>query len=124
MPPDELAHPLLTNPPRWVILVMYQRERTHLTTTPSTPDFNVPDTVNELIEQNTQPIPPEELFEKVKELQPTDIQIFSWNIVNQLVKFHEYVVNDMSPEDESYTTWVRDLEKLRMCSVLLDSLSE
>ena len=94
-----------------------------MTTTPSTPEFNVPDTVNELIEQNTQPIPPEELFEKVKELNPSDIQVFSWNIVNQLVRFHEFVIDDMSPDTEGYNIWVRDLEKLRMCSVLLDSLS-
>ena len=60
-----------------------------MTTTPSTPEFNVPDTVNELLDQNTQPVPPEELFEKVKELVPSDLQIFSWNIVNQLVRFHE-----------------------------------
>ena len=97
-----------------------------MTTTPSTsstPEFNVPDTVNELLNQNTQPVPPEELFEKVKELDPSDIQIFSWNIVNQLVRFHEFVIDDMSPDTEGYNIWVRDLEKLRMCSVLLDSLS-
>ena len=94
-----------------------------MTTTPSTPEFNVPDTVNELLNQNTQPVPPEELFEKVKELNPSDIQIFSWNIVNQLVRFHEFVIEDMSPDTEGYNIWVRDLEKLRMCSVLLDSLS-
>ena len=94
-----------------------------MTTTPSTPEFNVPDTVNELLNQNTQPVPPEELFEKVKELNPSDIQVFSWNIVNQLVRFHEFVIDDMSPDTEGYNIWVRDLEKLRMCSVLLDSLS-
>ena len=94
-----------------------------MTTTPSTPEFNVPDTVNELLNQNTQPVPPEELFEKVKELNPSDIQVFSWNIVNQLVRFHEFVIEDMSPDTEGYNIWVRDLEKLRMCSVLLDSLS-
>ena len=94
-----------------------------MTTTPSTPEFNVPDTVNELLNQNTQPVPPEELFEKVKELDPSDIQIFSWNIVNQLVRFHEFVIEDMSPDDETYTTWVQDLERLKMCSILLDSLS-
>jgi hypothetical protein len=60
----------------------------------------------------------------VKQLEPSDVQVFSWNIVNTLIGFHEYVIRDMDPTDSSYNTWVGDLEKLRMCSHLLDSLSD
>ncbi len=91
--------------------------------TTSTPESNIPNTVKELLEQNSLPIPPEELFEKVKDLNPGDQQVFSWNIVSQLVRFHEFVIEDLDCDDPSYTTWVGDLEKLRMCEHLLNSLS-
>ena len=118
----EVAHTTDYYPPPCVILQLYRRENPITTTTP-TPDSNFPDTVKELLEQNTQPIPPEELFMKVRDLNPGDQQVFSWNIVNQLVRFHEFVIEDLDCDDPSYTTWVSDLEKLRMCSLLLDSLS-
>ena len=118
----EVAHTTDYYPPSCVILQLYQRENPITTTTP-TPDSNFPDTVKELLEQNTQPIPPEELFMKVRDLNPGDQQVFSWNIVNRLVRFHEFVIDDMDPTDSSYITWVQDLEKLKMCSLLLDSLS-
>ena len=116
----EVAQPSTYSTPSYPILVTYQRENPITT---STPDSNIPDTVNELLEQNSQPIPPEELFEKVKELNPGDQQVFSWNIVNQLVRFHQFVIEDLDCNDPSYTTWVSDLERLKMCSLLLDSLS-
>ncbi len=119
----ELEQPPLIFSPPYPILVMYQRENPITTSTPSTPDSNIPDTVNELLQQNSLPIPPEELFEKVKDLNPGDQQVFSWNIVNQLVRFHEFVIEDLDCNDPSYSTWIQDLEKLRMCSLLLDSLS-
>ena len=85
--------------------------------------MSTPNTVNELLEQNQQPVPPEELFEKVKELEPADQQVFSWNTVHHLIKFHEFVVEQLDNDDPSLPVWLSDLEKLKLCSALLDSLS-
>ena len=85
---------------------------------------DTPETVNELLEQNQQPIPPEELFEKVKELTPTDQQVFSWNTVKHLIRFHEFVIEDLDSDDKSLPVWISDLEKLKMCLHLLNSLSD
>ena len=85
---------------------------------------NTPETVNELLEQNQQPIPPEELFEQLKKLQPSDQQLFSWNTVQHLIRFHEFVIDDLDSDDESLPVWISDLEKLKMCSHLLNSLSD
>ena len=119
----EVEHTTNYYPPPYPILVTYQRENPITTSTPNTPDSNIPDTVNELLQQNSQPIPPEELWEKVKELNPGDQQVFSYNIVDYLRRFHEFVIEDMDCNDPSYSTWIQDLERLKMCSILLDSLS-
>ena len=79
--------------------------------------------MNQLLEQNSIPVPPEELWEKVKELNPTDIQVFSYNVVDYLRRFHEFVIEDMDCDNPTYSTWIQDLERLKMCTLLLDSLS-
>ena len=85
---------------------------------------STPETVNELLEQNQQPIPPEELFEQLKKLETTDQQLFSGNTVQHLIRFHEFVINELDTDDKTLPIWISDLEKLKMCSHLLNSLSD
>ena len=75
------------------------------------------------MEQNQQSISPEELFKQMQNLDACEQQVFSLNAVNLLILFHEYVIEDLDYNDESFPFWISDLEKLKLCSHLLDSLS-
>ena len=86
---------------------------------------SVPNTPSELVKQNTQ-VTPEEIWDRVKDLSPSDLQTFTWNCVNSLQKFHTYMVKDMIENPEEYpdsdlNLWVKDLT---IYTMVLDQLNK
>ena len=89
-----------------------------------------PDTPAELISSNTETTP-EEIWERVIDLEPSDLQVFTWNCVNRLHKFHELYIKslledkDTSPEDlGSLPLWIKDKTIYESVLELLKKVSD
>ena len=71
---------------------------------------SVPNTPNELVRQN-QETTPEEIWERVCELKPTDLQVFTQNCLRRMKQFHELVLEEKlnnGDEDDTLPLWVKD----------------
>ena len=73
---------------------------------------SVPNTPSELLQQNRETTP-EEIWERVTDLSPSDLQVFGWNVMNRLREFHQSVVKEMITDEdtdpETLIYWVKDL---------------
>ena len=77
---------------------------------------SVPNTPNELLKQN-QKTTPEEIWERVTDLQPSDLQVFTWNCLSRMREFHQFVVEqkiENGDEDDTLNLWVKDLTILSL----------
>ena len=86
---------------------------------------SVPNTPNELVQQNNV-CSPEDIWERVKDLKPSELHIFTWNCLSRMKQYHEFVVeHKLNSEDESerdnIVIWTKDLTIL---SMILDNFGQ
>ena len=89
-----------------------------------TTSFDNINSVNDLIEQN-KTWTPEEIWEKVCDLDPGDLQTFTHNCVNRLHSFHRLhvkeLMKDETTDSKTLYPWVKDLT---IYSGILDQLDK
>ena len=85
-----------------------------------------PNTPQELIQQNQEPLSPETIWEEYKKLDVKDKEIFIFNCVSQMKDFHHFVVNDMMEDDskgkEDVGIWIQDGTKWSEIMRILSSM--
>ena len=89
-------------------------------------ETTIPNSPSELIQNNTQ-VTPEEIWERIITLSPTDLQVMSWNIVNRLHQLHTMVVREKmekGDDDNTLPLWVKDSTLLSVCKESLSNLCE
>ena len=89
-------------------------------------ESTIPNTPQELVKQNQEPLSPETIWEEYKKLDVKDKEIFILNCVSQMKDFHHFVVNDMM-EDETKTKedvgiWIQDGTKWSEIMRILNSM--
>ena len=90
----------------------------------TTSNFDNINTVSDLVEQN-KTWTPEEIWEKVIDLDPGDLQVFCHNVVNRLHLFHKLHVKELLKDEtvdpKNLQMWVKDLT---IYSSVLDQLNK
>ena len=85
----------------------------------------IPNTPQELIQQNQEPLSPETIWEEFKKMSVEDQEKFLWNGVRVMKEFHQFVVRK-STEDGSTLKesggWVVDGVKWEMVFHLMNSM--
>ena len=78
----------------------------------NTQETNIPNTPQELIQQNQEPLSPETIWEEYKKLSVKEKEIFILNCVSQMKDFHYFVVEEMMNDEtktkEDVGVWIQD----------------
>ena len=75
-------------------------------------ETTIPNSPNELVRNNQEPLTPETIWDEYKKLSVKDKEIFILNCVSQMKEFHFFVVNEMMGDDskskDDVGIWIQD----------------
>ena len=86
----------------------------------------IPNTPQELVKQNQEPLSPEVIWEEYKKMSVSDQEKFIWNTVNMMTDFHHMVVDKMMKDEtdskDDVGIWIQDGTKWSMILRILHSM--